>query len=237
MAQLLVTCEHATNSIPKKFSTAFAGAEEALQSHRGWDPGAADQAGFLSKYLDAPLISGVVSRLLVELNRSPGHPQLWSEFSAALPENEKAALLDLYYLPYRKEVAWEVEKALATSEKCIHLSVHSFTPVWNGQKRETDIGLLFDPSRTAEASFCHKWRELLQHIVPEFRIDDNMPYLGTDDGLTTTLRSAYPPYRYIGIELEVNQRFFFEDPQAYFRITEGLAFTLKAMLAEIPAEQ
>lgn len=237
MAQLLVTCEHASNSIPERFSGSFAGAGAALQSHRGWDPGAHEQARFLARYLNAPLITGSVSRLLVELNRSPGHEQLWSEFSTTLPDSEKAAIIDKYYLPYRKDVAWAVEKALAASGTCIHLSVHSFTPVWDGRRRLTDVGLLFDPSRVLEAAFCLRWRNLLQQQIPGIRIDDNMPYLGTDDGLTTTLRGAYTDSRYLGIELEVNQRFFDEDHPTFFRITEGLAYTLKAMLAEAAVRQ
>jgi hypothetical protein len=35
----------------------------------------------------------------------------------------------------------------------------------------------------------------------------NYPYKGTSDGLTTTLRKKFGP-QYVGIEIEINQKFF-----------------------------
>ena len=35
----------------------------------------------------------------------------------------------------------------------------------------------------------------------------NCPYNGADDGLTTYLRNKYSPDAYLGIELEISQRF------------------------------
>ena len=41
---------------------------------------------------------------------------------------------------------------------------------------------------------------------PELKIRFNYPYLGKADGFTTYLRKIFPE-NYIGIELEVNQKF------------------------------
>ncbi|MFI4875804.1 MAG: N-formylglutamate amidohydrolase, partial [Blastopirellula sp. JB062] len=43
-------------------------------------------------------------------------------------------------------------------------------------------------------------------LNPDFRIRFNYPYLGKADGLTTSLRKKLTGDRYVGIELEVNQR-------------------------------
>ena len=46
----------------------------------------------------------------------------------------------------------------------------------------------------------------MQRDLPEFALRRNSPYRGTADGLTTALRRRYPANRYIGIEVEMNQR-------------------------------
>ena len=38
--QLIITCEHASKSIPEKFSFLFNDHQTLLDSHKGWDPGA-----------------------------------------------------------------------------------------------------------------------------------------------------------------------------------------------------
>ncbi len=49
------------------------------------------------------------------------------------------------------------------------------------------------------------WRS--QQLAPELRLRRNYPYQGRGDGLTASLRKHHPDAAYVGIELEVNQRF------------------------------
>ncbi|EMR04461.1 putative N-formylglutamate amidohydrolase [Cesiribacter andamanensis] len=90
-------------------------------------------------------------------------------------------------------------------ERVYHLSIHSFTPVLGGEVRDADIGLLFDPDRPLEVALCAHWQALLQTSLPHFRIRNNYPYLGIDDGFTSHLRLLHPQ-QYAGIELELNQQ-------------------------------
>ena len=76
---LLITCEHGGNRIPPRYRPLFRGFEALLQTHRGFDPGALTMARELAKAFKAPLFVSTVSRLLVDLNRSIGHPRLYSE--------------------------------------------------------------------------------------------------------------------------------------------------------------
>ena len=97
----------------------------------------------------------------------------------------------------------------------LHISVHSFTPVWNGQRRTTSIGLLYDPRRPQERDLCQQWKKQLQNMAPHYTIHSNQPYRGIADGFTTHLRKqhlAIPAGHksgsagcYAGIEIEVNQ--------------------------------
>lgn len=201
---LLISCEHAGNEVPDLYTTLFSGAEDVLASHRGWDPGALEVAQSLAEPLQVQLFSMPVTRLLIEMNRSLENPQLFSEFSKGLAEAEKTKLIDQYYFPYRNSIEKAIEK---TSALVIHLSIHSFTPVLNGEVRQVDVGLLFDPDRKYELPFCSLLKSNLGRELTELTIKFNEPYKGTDDGLTTSLRKKFPDHKYLGIEIEINQKF------------------------------
>ncbi len=207
-AALLLTCEHGGNLIPRKLSRHFKNRSRLLHSHRGWDPGALDLATHLATTLHAPLLAALVSRLVVDLNRSRDNPTLFSTITSKLGAGEQDRIIQKYYTPYRDHIAAEVLRHTSSAKPVLHLSVHSFTPVLRGQRRTTDIGLLFDPSRTLESRIARTLQALLKLRLPALTIDLNKPYLGTDDGLTTTLRTRTNAKFYAGIELEVNQRFF-----------------------------
>src|SRR5690606_11229106 len=121
-------------------------------------------ARMLSRSLGAPLFYSKTSRLLVELNRTLGHRQLFSEFSRPLDERERAKLIEKYYRPYREAVENRIAAAL-TESPVLHVSVHSFTPVMRGYERPTDLGLLFDPARMRESAYCHDWRLELRKLA------------------------------------------------------------------------
>ena len=205
-AFLLVTCEHGGNRVPKEYRALFAGRKSLLESHRGYDPGALTLARALARAFDAPLVASTVTRLLVELNRSPGHPQLHSEVTRALPRAEKARIAARYYEPYRREVEQRVAQATAARRRVIHLSAHSFVPVLDGCARNADIGLLYDPARAAERALCARWSQWLGARASRLRVRRNYPYRGYADGLTTYLRRRYARRGYVGVEIEVNQK-------------------------------
>lgn len=201
-----LSCEHGGNKIPPAFQSYFEGQEYILQSHRGWDPGTLALAQYLSRELEIPLVSCTVSRLLIEMNRSLGHPQLFSEFSASLSNGQKAQLFAKYYYPYREKIKSNIERNIIHEKATLHFSIHSFTPILNGHTRMVDIGLLFDPSRSLELLICTQIQNELQKQLPDMQIKFNEPYLGIDDGLTTYLRVQYEDKIYAGIEMEINQK-------------------------------
>lgn len=203
---LIVTCEHGGNRIPAEYRPLFRGFEDVLASHRGYDPGALSLARELAVATDAPLVAATVSRLLIELNRSPGHRALYSDRTRDLPQEEKARILARYYEPYRREVEDRVRSLTARRRRVVHISSHSFTPVLHGEVRRTDIGLLYDPRRGPESIFCREWAALLGARIAPLRVRRNYPYRGYADGLTTYLRRQFAQGAYLGIEIEVNQK-------------------------------
>ncbi|MDA1054519.1 MAG: N-formylglutamate amidohydrolase [Planctomycetota bacterium] len=201
--EVIITCEHASCDIPPAFRSLFRGQREVLRSHRGYDPNSIEMATALATRLNCKLFQGTVSRLLVEINRSIGHPALFSEFTRSLGESEQLELLNAYYFPYRAAVEREIRSRIQKRRTVLHLSIHTFTPVFDGKPRATDVGLLYDPARSGEASLMKAWERQLSRQLPELRTRRNYPYQGRSDGFTTQLRKKFADAAYLGIEIEV----------------------------------
>jgi predicted N-formylglutamate amidohydrolase len=202
---VLLTCEHGGNEVPAAYKQLFRGHGAVLESHRGYDIGALGVALHMASRLSAPIIFSTVTRLLVDLNRSLDQPDVFSEFTADLSEGERRRVVDTFYRPHRASVARTIACAVGSGSRVLHLGVHSCTDVLHGERRELDIALLFDETRTHEAGFAHRYRDAMTSLAESLRCPFNEPYRGSDDGLTTTLRSAYPQESYLGIEIEVRQ--------------------------------
>jgi predicted N-formylglutamate amidohydrolase len=199
-----------------------------LESHEGWDPGALRLARLLARRLGRPLFATRWSRLLVESNRSPTNPRIWSRFTRELPRQERRSILDRYWRPHREEVEAEVARAVARRGRVVHVAVHSFTPVKDGQVRNADVAFLFDSQRAREAAFGRRWGALLRRHASGLRVRFNYPYRGCTDGLATWLRRRHPAARYLGFELEVNQAL--AAGPGWRRVAEALAASLAEAL-------
>ena len=202
----LVTCEHGGNDIPHEFAGLFRGQRRLLDSHRGYDPGALDTAHDLAQALGATLVVATVSRLLVELNRSPGRQFRNSPVMRAVRKDTRDDICRRYYLPYRLEVERFVARAIAGRKRVVHVSSHSFTPRLDGDVRRADVGLLYDTGRRNERELCLRWQRALARRRPQWIVRRNYPYRGRSDGLTSYLRTRFGDDAYAGIELEVNQK-------------------------------
>ncbi|MFB9054376.1 N-formylglutamate amidohydrolase [Formosa undariae] len=203
--KLILTCEHGGNTIPKQYLPYFKNIKTTLQSHRGFDIGALDVFNYLKPLSDYSN-SSITSRLLIELNRSLHHKNLFSEYSNTLSPLEKERLIERYYKVYRNSVEHYISKNIDEGEVILHISVHSFTPILSEIQRNCDIGFLYDSSRTEESKLCRQLKSLLHSENPNLKVRFNYPYLGTADGFTTYLRHRFPN-NYLGIEIEVNQKF------------------------------
>jgi predicted N-formylglutamate amidohydrolase len=229
---LILSCEHAGNAVPDHWRGAFIGHEGLLATHRGYDIGILAFAERLASRFEASVHTCTITRLLVDANRSPHSRTLFSEFARALPPGERRLLLERYYFPYREGVTEQVAAALAGGAGVLHLSLHSFTPVFRGVVRNADAGLLFDPAAAAEAAFCRRWQNLLRACAGGWRVRRNYPYRGVADSLATWLRRHLDHGgRYLGIELEINQHWPEAGGATWERLQADLLATLSAMLS------
>lgn len=205
--KVIISCEHAGNEVPPAFRHLFEKNPEVLQTHRGLDIGALDLTRTLGKILETEIHVHTITRLLVDLNRSLTNPTAFSEFMNDMDRRALDQVVEDYYLPHRNKLEQLVKSSVMAGKPILHLSVHTFTPKIKGSVRDADVGFLYDPQRTGEKHFCRNWRNELRQKLPDMRYRMNYPYRGTMDGFTTYLRGRFSEEEYLGVELEVNQKF------------------------------
>ncbi|MBC7608550.1 MAG: N-formylglutamate amidohydrolase [Polaromonas sp.] len=229
---LIITCEHGGHEVPAEYAALFADpAHQALlPTHRGWDHGALELARQMSAAFNAPLFSSTTTRLLIDLNRSIGHRQLHSEATRSLPLAIRRGIAAQHYRPYRDAVEAEVARQIAAGKRVLHIASHSFTPELGGVVRQADVAFLYDPRRTGESLLAAQWLAALKRLRPELKLRRNYPYEGKGDGLTALLRKRHAPDQYVGIELEVNQRFVMAEGQAWADLRADITTSLAGLL-------
>lgn len=210
---LLISCEHAGNKIPREYkSRVTKELEDLLGTHRGWDRGALQIAKEISRTENAPLYFTELSRLLIDCNRSLHHKSVFGPTFQDAPEEMKEQIARDFYHPYRQTVIDGIDRLRREGKKVLHCAFHSFTPELNGEIRNAEFGLLYDPGRSSEA----KWADLIMDQLKTqsfpWRMRRNYPYLGKADGFTKVLRGKFPQAGYAGFELEFNQALF-QDPE------------------------
>ena len=225
--KLILTCEHASNALPEEFRSLFFEQKVRLLTHEGFDIGAFDvynglkDLAFFSSYYPW-------SRLLIEVNRSLHHPQLFSNISKLLDKTTKNYLISNYYHSYRNQLQQKIGEVITTGEVVMHLSIHSFTPLFKGIIRDAEFGILYDPGRRSEVLWAEDFKRELKVKFDHFKIRKNYPYLGKADGFTTHLRKMFPE-NYLGIELEINQKLFQKKDNSEYVIS-GLRSCLQSLI-------
>jgi predicted N-formylglutamate amidohydrolase len=183
---LLLLCDHASNALPAEYGSLGLPPQE-LARHIGWDIGAAEVTRILAARFGAPAILTTYSRLLIDPNRGADDPTLVMRISdgalvpgnARIDANEIARRTERFHRPYHQAIANRLDRILAGGVVPIVFSVHSFTPVWRGQRRPWQIAFLWDKdARVANAMIDHFRRD------PALIVGDNEPYDGCLEGDT-----------------------------------------------------
>lgn len=203
-SSIILVCEHASNHIPDHFNT-LGLTPELQNSHIAWDPGALAVAEHVSAILDAPLIAAAHSRLIYDCNRPPEAPDAMPVKSEIhdipgninLSEADKADRIRLYYAPFETLVAETITSRKAKTETPVLVTVHSFTPIYQGQQRKTNIGILHDSDTRLADSLL---KLAAKHSPLLFRRND--PY-GPADGVTHTLKAHGVENRLRNVMIEI----------------------------------
>jgi predicted N-formylglutamate amidohydrolase len=209
---------------------------EALRGQASWDHGAYDIARHLGEGLGLAVHAGLFSRMWVDLNRSPDHPDVVPivSYGEPVPGNAhltpaaRAERVAAFHAPYWRAVAHEVEARLRDRGAVLHLSSHSFDPALDPAARTYEVGVLYDPAHAFEAELAE--RMLFQLRSSGLDVRANQPYGGLGPALTTSLRRTHAGARYAGIQLETSY-LVTRRPGGCARVAAALAPLLEALTA------
>jgi predicted N-formylglutamate amidohydrolase len=205
---VVLSCEHASWTLPPGDDLGVS--DDELRSQASWDHGAFEIAAGVGEALGLPVHTGAFSRMFVDLNRPPEHPDVIPlvSYGATVPGNARlgpearARRIADYHAPYWAAVRRDVEARLLDRGRCLHLSSHSFCPSLDPSVRVFDVGVLYDPAAGFEAELAERMMFGLRAAGLVVRA--NEPYVGTAPALVTSLRQRYPKDRYAGIEVETS---------------------------------
>ena len=190
---LVIVCDHASNRIPEDYAS-FGFAEDALQTHIAWDPGALQLARRLSARFDAPLFWPDVSRLVIDCNRAPDASSLIVtesegrkvDANRGLPEDERARRLDHIHGPYHAAIDSVLADRVAAELPTMLIAVHSFTPTYLGKSRSWQVGIVFDEDRRLADPLIRGLK-----ADPTLNVGVNEPYSPADHVYYTVARHAH----------------------------------------------
>ncbi|NRA89183.1 MAG: N-formylglutamate amidohydrolase [Rhizobiales bacterium] len=201
----ILICEHASNFIPEYYNSLGVGSE-ITNSHVAYDPGALEVAKLMAKSLCAPLITQNVSRLVYDCNRPPNAKSAMPSKSEIydiignqnLSESQRAERAIKFYAPFCNLISSIIDTEINQQNYPIIITIHSFTPIYYGKKRNLDIGILHDDdSRFADEIL--KLTDLQQNL----QIKRNAPY-GPEDGVTHSLKLHAQSRGLANVMLEIN---------------------------------
>ncbi len=200
--RVIVVCEHASRRIPDWLGDMGLSTAE-LSSHIAWDPGALPVAQALAGQLKGALVHGEVSRLVYDCNRPPeAHDAMpvRSEDTAipanvALSAQARQERVDGIYTPFCHGLADVLTRHASTLE--LMVTVHSFTPIYRGKRREVELGLLHGK----DARFA---KEMLASAPSELPLITrlNEPYSAAD-GVAHTLDHHALPNGLLNVMIEI----------------------------------
>jgi predicted N-formylglutamate amidohydrolase len=175
---LLLVCEHASNAVPEEYASLGLPQAE-LDRHIGYDLGAAALTRALAARLDATALLGVVSRLLIDINRQPWHPEFVPVESdgthvpgnADADDAERGRREARWFTPFHARVGAEIDARVAAGRPTVLVTVHSFTPVLAGVERPWPVGVLYERERDFATAVLDELGERLPGPL-----GDNQPY-------------------------------------------------------------
>lgn len=199
----IVVCEHASNIFADPFGTLGLTAAQQ-RTHIAWDPGALGLARALAVALEAPLVTAPLSRLIYDCNRPPdamGAMAARSEVheipgNKGLSAADRLARVNAVYRPFHDALRGLILQRLTDGPAPVLVTVHSFTPVYHGQPRAVEFGVIHDADPALALAVVQAAKAL--PLVTRL----NEPYSAAD-AVTHTLRLQATPYGLPNVMLEI----------------------------------
>lgn len=179
---LLLICDHARRDMPDCYGQLGLPAAQ-MERHIAYDIGVRDVTLALAEALDVPAVLSTFSRLLIDPNRGADDPTLVMRISdgALIPGNARVDAKEIekrklfYHEPYHQRIADEllvIEKE-REGKAAFLFSIHSFTPVWRGNKRPWQVAILWDSDPRMPVPIIERLAQ-----DSSLTVGDNEPYDG-----------------------------------------------------------
>ena len=205
-SDLFLTADHAGRVIPRSLGR-LGLPESEFDRHIAWDIGIAGVTERLSAALDATAVLQTYSRLVIDCNRDPLVASSIPEVSETTPipgnldltpaqrEMRRAAVFE----PYHARIRTLLDARKAAKRPTVYVAMHSFTPVFKGESRAMQVGMLYN----RDAQLANIMLDLLR-AEGDLVVGDNAPYAvsdATDYGVPVHAERRGLPH----VEIEIRQ--------------------------------
>jgi predicted N-formylglutamate amidohydrolase len=205
-SDLFLTADHAGRTIPRGLGR-LGLPESELDRHIAWDIGIAGVTERLAAALDATAVLQTYSRLVIDCNRNPAVPSSIPEMSETteIPGNhglsgtQREMRRQAIFEPYHACIRRLLDARQLVGRRTVFVAMHSFTPVFKGESRAMEVGVLYN----RDAHLANIMLELLR-AEGDLTVGDNAPYAvsdTTDYGVPTHAERRGLPH----VEIEIRQ--------------------------------
>lgn len=231
---VLLVCDHASRRFPAALGSM--GLDPvARRCHLAWDIGAGALTRQIANELGVTAVLCEYSRLVVDCNRELMDPGAFLEFGdgIVIPGNRnlnksgKQARATEIYWPYHNAITAQVDRLQSLGVTPIFLSIHSFTPVLNGETRRWQMGILWDTDHLTSRILVHDFG------AAGYLVGDNEPYTGKAPQDFTIDNHAEPiGLPHAGIEIRQD---LIDDNEGVGKIADLLCSTFESLPARLQA--
>ena len=178
-APVLLICDHASCRFPEALGDM--GLDPfARRCHLAVDIGAGPLTESLSDSLGVTAVLAQYSRLVIDCNRELLDPGAFLEFgdgivvagNRSLSQAGKDVRAREIYRPYHRAIDQQINRLQSIGPPPAFISIHSFTPVLNGESRPWEVGILWDTDARLPDIFLEGFR------AAGYVTGDNEPYSG-----------------------------------------------------------
>jgi predicted N-formylglutamate amidohydrolase len=179
---IVLICDHASNHLPSRYGSLGLTSAD-LRKHFAWDPGALAVSRHLSELLDAPLVRGCLSRLVIDVNRDPSDVDSIVETAdgvkapgnANLSQVERQGRVAEIYTPYHAAIEDLLVGRARQGRRSALIAIHTFSPILGGVARPWHCGVIF-------ALDSHMGESLIDKLRSEacLLVGVNEPYAPSD---------------------------------------------------------
>jgi len=226
---ILLVCDHASHRFPKALGDM--GLDPfARRCHLAVDIGAGRVTESLAKSLGVTAVVHNYSRLVIDCNRQLMDPSAFLEYGDGilvpgnrnLHQEDKDLRSSALYWPYHCAIDEQVQRLRKAGPSPAFISIHSFTPVLNGESRKWEMGILWDKDERLREIFLEGLR------AAGYLVGDNEPYSGkAPQDFTIDHHAEEVGLPHIGIEIRQD---LVDDEAGVAEIAEAM----RQIIASIP---